>query len=162
MRFILGLLFAVFISLTSCSSRDNGIVISKEFTDEQWARFDYLEGNIDIDKTSEKYDVVMEVAVSDIFPNIYENHQDNSTLSVNLTIINPDNNGMRSRNYNFNLKDKDGNWKSENVNGYYIFKLPMISEMTFTEKGTYKFKLENKYSKDPLYGIKSLTIRCIN
>ena len=26
----------------------------------------------------------------------------------------------------------------------------------------YKFQIENKYSKDPLYGIKSLTLKCIN
>lgn len=162
MRFILGLLITIFIGLTSCSNRHDGIVISKEFTSEEWSRFDYLYGDLNIQKSSEKYDVVMEVSVSDVFPNIYENHQDHSTLSFNLTIINPDDNGIRSRDYNFNLKDKDGNWKAEKSNGYYVFKLPVISEMTFTEEGTYKFQVENKYSKDPLYGIKSLTLKCIN
>lgn len=162
MRFILGLLTATLIGLSSCSSKHNDIVINKDFSNEVWSRFDYLYGDFNVKKSPAEYDVVMEVAVSDIFPNIYENHQDNSTLSVNLTIVNPDNGGTRSRNYNFNLKDKDGNWKAEKTDGYYIFKLPMIGEMTFTEEGTYQFQLENKYSKDPLYGIKSLTIRCIN
>lgn len=163
MRFFLGMLLTIVVGLTSCSDKHNDdIVISKHFDNAEWSRFDYLNGEVDIKKAPAKYDIVMEVAVTDIFPNIYTSHQDNSTLSFNLTIFNPDNNGRRSRDYNFNLKDKDGNWKSEKTNGCYIFKLPVINEMTFTDEGTYKFKIENKYSKDPLQGIQSLTLRCIN
>lgn len=162
MRFIWKLLLVLFMGLTSCSNNVDDVVISKDFTNEEWSRFDYLIGDFDVIKSPVKYDIVMEVAVSDIFPDVYENNQDNSTLSVNLTITNPEDSGRRSRDYNFNLKDRDGNWKSEKANGYYVFKLPMIDEMTFSEEGTYQFKLENKYSKDPLYGIKSLTIKCIN
>ena len=60
------------------------------------------------------------------------------------------------------LKDEDGNWKADKrEDGCYVFKLPIISEMTFGEDGTYNFKIENKYPKDPLYGVKSITLRCI-
>lgn len=162
MRFILGLLLAISIGLTSCTNNDHGVVVNKEFTNEEWVRFDYLQGEFIVKNAPEKYDVVMEVVVTDVFPNIYKSYQDKGVLSVNMTISNPDGSGKRSRDYNFKLKDKDGNWKSEKINGYYTFKLPIISEMTFTEEGAYRFKIENKYTKDPLYGIKSLTIKCIN
>lgn len=162
MRFILGLLIALSVGLTSCSKNSNEIVIDREFTNEEWARFDYLQGDFIVKDAPEKHDVIMEVVVSEVFPNIYKAHQNNGILSINITITNPEGNGNRSRDYNFRLKDKDGNWKAERVNGYYTFKLPIINEMTFTEEGTYRFKIENKYTKDPLYGIKSLTVKCIN
>lgn len=162
MRYTLRLLLALLIALTSCSDNNNGVVIKKEFNNEEWSRFDYLHGDFDVKKAPAKYDIVMEVTVSDVFPNIYETHQDNSALSFNLTISNPNGNGSRSRNYSFYLRDKDGNWKSENVDGYYHFKLPIIGDMTFSEEGAYKFKVENKYPKDPLHGIKDITIKCIN
>ena len=162
MRYRLGLLLVLLISLASCSNRNNDIVIHKDFENEEWSRFDYLSGTFDVKKAPAKYDVIMEVTVTDVFPNVYESHHDGSALSFNLTIHNPEGNGSRSRDYNFKLKDNDGNWKSERVNGYYHFKLPIIGEMTFTEEGSYTFKLENKYHKDPLYGIKDITIRCIN
>lgn len=103
----------------------------------------------------------MEIVVDDIYPNPYEAHQTECFLPFNLTIKNPDDNGKRSKDYRFMLKDKDGNWKAEEKNGLYTFKLPVIEEMTFSEKGTYNFVIENKYSKDPLYGIKSMTLKCI-
>jgi hypothetical protein len=59
------------------------------------------------------------------------------------------------------LKDKDGNWKADKKNGYYVFSLPVMNEMTFSEDGVYSFKVENKYPKDPLQGIKSIKIECI-
>ena len=60
------------------------------------------------------------------------------------------------------LKDKDGNWKADKKNDCYIFKLPIIGEMSFSEKGAYDFILENKYPKDPLQGINSVTLKCVN
>ena len=103
----------------------------------------------------------MEVSVNEKYPNVYETHQSDCPLLFNLTIKNPDGNGGRSKDYKFMLKDKDGNWKADNKNGYYTFRLPIMSEMTFSEKGVYNFKVENKYPKDPLYGIKSLKIECV-
>ena len=103
----------------------------------------------------------MEVTVNDDYPNVYENHQTDAPLLFNLTIKNPDSNGGRSKDFKFTLKDKDGNWKADKKNGYYVFSLPVMNEMTFSEDGVYNFKLENKYPKDPLQGIKSVKIECI-
>lgn len=162
MRYRIVILFSLFIAFMSCSNDNNVVVITKDFSEEQWSRFEYLQADFKVDRAPVEHDIVMEVLVSDIFPNVYEAHQEESALSFNLTITNPDDNGFRSRNYNFNLKDKDGNWKAEKKNGYYHYKLPIINGMTFSEEGVYKFQIENKYSKEPLYGIKSLTLKCIN
>jgi gliding motility-associated lipoprotein GldH len=155
------ILIALFlIAMLSCTSKQDNAIIYRDFINEEWSRFDFLEGNMIIKKAPVKYDVIMEVAVSEIFPNVYENHRSDNSLLFNLTIKNPNDSGARSKDYKFSLKDKDGNWKADKKDGYYIFKLPIISEMTFGEEGEYKFRIENKYSKDPLYGIKYLSLDC--
>ncbi len=160
MRYILSTI-ALILMLSSCSKQQDQVVISKNFTNEEWARFEYLNGEIAIKDTPAKYDIIMEVELSEIFPSAYENHRDDCSLSFNMTIKNPEGNGARSRDYNYNLKDKEGNWKANKKDGYYTFRLPIISEMTLGEEGVYQFKIENKYPKDPLQGIKSLTIKCV-
>lgn len=162
MRFASSLLLLSLFMLISCSSNQDNIVITKEFPNNEWERFDYLNGIFTVDKAPAKYDIVMEVIVNEDFPNVYENHKKDSSLSFNMTIKNPNNSGIRSKDYRYMLKDNEGNWKADKKDGYYTFKLPIISGMTFGEKGDYNFKIENKYPKDPLYGIKSLTIKCVH
>ena len=156
------LLALLFTTLLSCTSKQDNIVIYRDFNNEEWPRFEYLEGSVNIDRAPVKYDVIMEAIVSDVYPNVYENHREDNSLLFNLTIKNPNNSGARSKDYKFSLKDKDGNWKADKKDGYYTFKLPIISEMTFGEEGTYIFKIENKYPKDPLYGIKSVKLECVS
>lgn len=161
MRVLYSIVLLLSLFLSSCTSKQDNIVIYREFGNQEWERFEYLTGNLDVRKTSQKYDVVMEVTVNDNYPNVYENHQSDAPLLFNLTIKNPDSNGGRSKDFRFTLKDKDGNWKADKKNGYYIFRLPVMSEMSFSENGIYSFKVENKYPKDPLQGIKSIKIECV-
>ena len=161
MRILYSIVLLLSLFLSACSNKQDNIVIYREFENQEWERFEYLTGDFSVNKTSQKYDVVMEVAVNNSYPNIYENHQSDAPLLFNLAIKNPDGNGGRSKDFRFTLKDKDGNWKADNKNGYYIFRLPIMGEMTFSENGSYSFKVENKYPKDPLQGIKSIKIECI-
>ena len=162
MRIISAVLLLVSTLCYSCTKNHDNIVIFKEFEDQEWGRFEYLQGDFNIDKASQKYDVIMEVLVNENYPNIYETHQNDCPLLFNLTIKNPNGSGARSRDYKFMLKDNDGNWKADKKNDCYVFRLPIISEMSFNDKGVYIFKLENKYPKDPLQGIKSVTLKCVN
>ncbi len=162
MRIVTGILLLFSLLLSSCSSNQDNIVIFREFTNQEWERFDHLEGNFDVNNPSQKYDIVMEVFVNENYPNIYETHQSDCPLLFNLTIKNPDGNGKRSRNYKFMLKDNDGNWKADKKDDYYVFKLPLMAGISLSEKGVYNFKIENKYPKDPLQGIKSVTLKCVN
>lgn len=146
--------------LLSCSVRQDGNVLSREFQGEVWSRFDYLTASYNVVSAPMTADLVMEIAVSEVYPNIYQYHNDNSAFTIVMTVSAPDG-SRRSREFSFRLKDSDGNFKSEKVDGYYHYELPLINEMTFNEMGEYEFKIENKYPKDPLYGIKYLNIKCV-
>ena len=157
----LGIFIALIImvfGLSSCSEKQDSTVISKDFSGEQWGRFDYLEADFNVVKAPMTADLVMELEVSDVFPNIYPYHEDDDGPVVVTLSINAPDGSQRSREFTFRLKDRDGNFKSEKTEGYYHFELPLINGMSFSEKGEYHFKVENKYSKDPLYGVKSLRI----
>ena len=157
---LIGLIMIV-LGFAACTGKQGADVISREFEGEVWHRFDYLTSNYNVVKAPMTADLVLDVEVSDVYPNVYQCQDDESGyLTIDMTITSPDG-SRRSREYFFRLKDNDGNFKSENVDGYYHFSLPLINEMTFSEKGEYVFKLENKYSKEPLCGIKSLKINCL-
>ena len=157
--FIALIIFAL--SLVSCAEKQDSNVLSRDFQGETWGRFDYLEASYNVVKAPMTADLVMDIDVSDVYPNIYPYHgSENEMFVIVLSIEAPDG-STRAREYKFRLKDREGNFKSEKVDGYYHFELPLINEMSFSEKGEYHFKVENKYSKDPLYGIKSLNINCL-
>lgn len=155
----LSIIFLSLFLVSSCAKKQDNVVVFREFQNTEWSRFDYLNGELEVIEAPCKYDIVMEVMVSDDYPSAYENHKQDCPLLFNLTIKNPNDSGSRSKDYKFALKDKDGNWKADKTGEYYIFRLPIINEMTFSEKGIYNFKIENKYTKDPLYGIKSLSLK---
>ena len=78
------ILIALFlIAMLSCTSKQDNAIIYRDFINEEWSRFDFLEGDITIKKAPIKYDVIMEVAVSEIFPNVYENHRSDNSLLFN-------------------------------------------------------------------------------
>lgn len=157
--FIALIIFAL--SLVSCSEKQESSVISKDFQDETWGRFEYLEADYNVVKAPMTADLVMDIDVSDVYPNIYPYHgAENEMFVIVLSIETPDG-SSRAREYKFRLKDREGVFKSEKIDGYYHFELPLINEMSFNEKGEYHFKVENKYTKDPLYGIKRLNINCL-
>lgn len=154
-------LIMIMLGAVSCSEKQSGDVLSCDFDGEIWPRFDYLTSSYNVVKAPMTADLVLDVVVSDVFPNVYPYHDDDDgSLKMAMTITTPEG-GRRSMEYLFRLKDKDGNFKSEKLDGYYHYTLPLINEMSFSESGEYVFKIENKYSKDPLYGIKSLKINCL-
>lgn len=145
----------------SCSEKQNSNVLSREFEGEVWPRFEFLTASYNVVKAPMTADLVLDIEVSDVFPDIYPySEADFGILSFAMTINAPDG-SRRSREYTFRLKDNDGNFKAEKIDGYYHYSLPLISGMCFNVKGDYEFKIENKYHKDPLYGVKCLKINCL-
>lgn len=160
MRYILNIAVLSIFLFLSCVKDTNHNIVVKEFDNDEWSRFDNLEGSISVTKNDIKYDLLMELVVSDMYPSPYENHQKDGSFLFNLTISNS--NGLyRSRDYKFMLKDKDGFWNAEKKDGYYVFKLPIINGITFSDIDIYTFKIENKYPKDPVSGINRLTLKYI-
>lgn len=153
------LIFNVLV-MTSCFKKQDKVIITRDFQSEQWGRFDFLEADFEVLKAPMTSDVVMDIVVSDVYPNIYPYHEkDDTYFTIVLSVKAPDG-SRRSKDYKFRLKDAGGNFKSEKIDGYYNFELPLINDMSFSEVGIYHFKIENKYPKDPLFGIKSLTVSC--
>lgn len=146
---------------SSCTSKKDNNIIIKEFQNEEWSRFELLEGDMDIKDVPVKFDVIMEVVVSDQYPSTYELHQKNGDFLFNLTVLNS-NGTYRTKEYKFKLKNNEGYWNADKKDGFYTFRLPVINEMTLSDSDTYKFVIENKYSKDPLQGIKSLILKYEN
>ena len=73
MRYLVNTLFITIFLFASCTKvqKDN-IIITREFQDEEWSRFEFLEGQIEVKKVPAKFDVIMEVVVSDQYPSTYE------------------------------------------------------------------------------------------
>lgn len=153
----------IIIALTflSCSGRQNEqIVVSRDFPEEQWGRFDNVTATFNAVKTPATVDVIMEITVSDDFPDVYEYYKSENEFAFCMSFEGADG-SRRAREYSFVLKDGDGNWKSEKIDGYYHFQFSLISELNINEIGENKFNIENKYPRDPLYGIKNLTLKCV-
>ena len=146
---------------SSCTNKKDNNIIIKEFQNEEWSRFELLEGEMDIKDVPVKFDVIMEIVVSDQYPSTYEMHQKNGDFLFNLTVLNS-NGTYRTNNYKFKLKNNERYWNADKKDGFYTFRLPVINEMTLSDSDTYKFVIENKYSKDPLQGIKSLILKYEN
>lgn len=152
----------IVIGFCSCSGRQNEeIVFSKSFQDEQWGRFDDITVSYNVVKAPVVVDLIMEITVSEDFPSIYPYYRTESAFAFCMVYEGPDG-SRRAREYNYSLKDRDGNWKSEKTDGFYNFQFPLISEMNINEIGECKFNIENKYPRDPLCGIKSMTLKCVS
>lgn len=153
-------LIVVALVFASCSRRNEQVVISKSFADGQWGRFDNIVASFNVVKAPAIVDVIMEVTVSEDFPNIYRYSDSENRLDFCMVFEGADG-SRRAREYSFALKDKDGNWKSQKTDGLYFFQFPLMSELNINEIGEYKFNIENKYPRDPLYGIRNLTLKCV-
>lgn len=142
-------LFAL-IGLSSCRNDLNDkILITRDFPTSSWERFDFVKRTVVVNKPV-TYDLDMEVWFDDSYTFSY--------FSVVLTVFDKAGNPLRSRDYRFQLKDRDGNWKSQAEEGLYHFQFPLNSELTLNEPDTYVFQLENHMPITPLIGINKLSI----
>lgn len=164
-RFNISIVLIVFLlGLVACSGslseKRSNTILSRDFQGDMWNRFDFLEASFNVENAPMNVDLVMELDVNDVYPSDYPYHGDDGLFTMTLSIDSPSG-GQRSREFNFHLKDTEGKFKSENIDGYYHFTLPLIDGQSFNENGEYHFRVENKYSKDPLCGIKRLSIICL-
>jgi gliding motility-associated lipoprotein GldH len=71
---------------------------------------------------------------------------------VNITFYTPEGT-MRSRDYEFDLKDKSGKWLGDGMGELWDIDLPVHKEMVFNKAGTCRVRVENKDSKYETPGI---------
>lgn len=146
------LVFGMFLllGLGACHSDQNGnVLVSREFPTASWERFDYVENVITLSKPV-TYDVELDAVFDDTYPFNY--------FAVVFTVFDNAGNPLRSKNYKFNIKDRDGLWKSEPTEGLYHFRFPLNNELSLNEPGIYNFQIENHMPITPLLGIREISI----
>lgn len=136
--------------LCGCSHKEkNAELIHRDFYETLWERFDYVRNDIEIKKAT-TYDLAMRISFTDDYPY--------NDISLVFTIFDANDTPYRSKGYKFDLKDADGQWKSDLKDGCYTFDLPINKSLQITEPGTYRFQIEYLMPITPILGVKSLTL----
>lgn len=136
--------------LFGCSQQEsNKTVLHREFFETLWERFDYVKNDIEV-KAETSYELSLKIAFTDDYPY--------NDFSMIFTVFSSDGEPYRSKSYKFNLKDDEGHWNVDKVDGCYTFVLPINKELRISEAGTYTFQIENHMPITPLVGVKELTL----
>lgn len=145
-------LFGLFflIAFGSCNTqKGETVLLTRDFSSKGWERFDFITDGYEVKKP-----ITLNLSMIASFEPSYMFDY----LSVVFTVFDSEDQPIRSKSYKFNLKDKDGTWKSELKDGCYTFTLPINSEMAFNEPAIYKLQLENRMPITPLAGIHHVSI----
>lgn len=142
--------FALCLLCIGCQNqKDNGDILHRKFYQTVWERFDFVSNNIEIEEPT-TFNLGMRISFTDEYSYEY--------ISLVFTVFTSDNTPYRSKGYKFRLKDSQGNWNSELVNGCYTFELPINKALQLTESGTYRFQIEQTMPVTPIVGVKGLTL----
>jgi len=144
---------ALFLSLllVGCghSKESDGIMLHREFYQTVWERFDFVTNQVEITEST-TFDLGLRISFTDDYPFDY--------IDLVFAVLTSDGTPYRSKGYKFSMKDKDGHWKSDPINGVYSFELSINKALQISEAGKYTFKIEQKMPKTPLVGVKELTL----
>lgn len=144
------LIVGCLLCLFGCVQKEeNKVVLHREFFETLWERFDYVQDNIEV-KAETTYNLTLKMAFTDDYSF--------NDFSMVFTVFSSDGEPYRSKGYKFNLKDNEGNWNVEKVDGCHTFVLPINKSLRITEAGTYTFQIENRMPLTPLVGVKELTL----
>lgn len=146
--FVLGLIGLIGFSACRSDQKEN-VLISRVFPTYSWERFDFVEKSFDLKKTV-SYDLSVSVTFGPEYRFDY--------FAMAFTVFDDENHPLRSKNYQFALKDHDGAWKSECTDGVYHFTFPINNAMTLSEPGRYKFQIENRMPITPLLDIREIIL----
>lgn len=138
------------IGFSAChTNKDGKVMLSRAFPTSSWERFDFVERIVELEKPT-TYNLSLTATFSPVYPYDY--------FSMAFSVLDEEAHPLRSKNYRFSLKDRDGLWKSELTDGVYRFTFPINSELTLNEPGTYTFQIENLMSITPLTGINEIVL----
>ena len=147
-HFLIAVMICAF--LCSCNHQENtSDLIQRDFYETLWERFDYVKNDIEI-KEATTYNLALRISFTEKYTY--------NDISLVFTIFDANGTPYRSKGYKFELKDADGNWKSELKDGCYTFDLPINKSLQITDPGTYRFQIEYKMPITPILGVKSLTL----
>ena len=127
----------------------NRELLQRSFYETIWERFDYVTSDVDVTKAT-TYDLSVRISFTDDYP-----YKD---ISLIFTVFDDKGNPYRSKGYKFNLKDEEGHWSVEKVDGCYTFTLPINKQLLISDPGKYQFRLEQKMPITPVVGVKELVL----
>ena len=144
------LTLAFFLCLLGCCERTNNKeLLQRSFYETIWERFDYVTTDVNITKAT-TYDLSLRIRFTDDYPY--------NDISLVFTVFDENGNPYRAKGYKFNLKDKEGHWNVEKVDGCYTFTLPINKKLMISDPGKYQFRLEQKMPITPVVGVKDLVL----
>lgn len=108
-----------------------------------WDRFNILIFDVNVEK-GQLLDFDLLLRHHTLYPYDY--------LDVNITFYTPSGASL-SRDYHFDLKDENGNWKAEGLGDLWDIDLSIRKEMSFSKNGVCKVRIENKMTKVKIPGI---------
>ncbi|MCF6170258.1 MAG: gliding motility lipoprotein GldH [Bacteroidales bacterium] len=135
-------LFPVLFLLYSCGQP----VVFKEhkkFEDVSWNRFDILFFEVPV-QAGDYLDFYLALRHHTNFPYDY--------LDANITFYMPGG-GMRTAEYHFKLKQKNGEWKAKGMGELWDIELPVSDSLHFKKAGICKVRVENKMTKTETPGL---------
>ncbi|MCD4729327.1 MAG: gliding motility lipoprotein GldH [Bacteroidales bacterium] len=116
----------------------------KKFDKVSWHRFNYLEFEVPVEDTDSEFDIYISLRHLPEFPH--------KQLPVNFTIYSPSGE-MRTADHMLELNDDEGNSLSKCLGDFCDVSILVREDFKFSETGTFKFRIENKWKKVDLPGI---------
>jgi len=132
----------VLILLSSCT-QSTVFREYKKMKNVSWNRFDILEFEVPVEKD---YVLDFELAFR------HHTYFPYDKLFVNITFYSPGSD-FRSADYEFELKDEEGNWLADGMGELWDINFPIRNGMRFSEAGICKVRIENSYSKFETPGV---------
>lgn len=145
------IILSCLVGFTACNHKkeDSKTIIHRDFYQTVWERFDYVRNTIDIEEET-TFDLSMDISFTNDYPY--------NDFAMVFTVFDSYDNPYRSKAYKFNLKDSEGNWKSQLKDGCYTFNLPINKALQIIEPGSYRFQIEYRMPITPIVGVKQLTL----
>ena len=144
------LVMALLLCLIGCGQQTNNKeLLQRSFYETIWERFDYVTNEVNITKPT-TYDLSLRISFTDDYPY--------NDISLVFTVFDEKENPYRAKGYKFNLKDAEGHWNVEKVDGCYSFNLPINKKLTISDPGKYQFRMEQKMPITPVIGVKELIL----
>ena len=141
---------ALFLCLFRCGQQvNNKELMQRSFYETIWERFDYVTADVNITKAT-TYDLSLRLSFTDDYPY--------NDISLIFTVFDEKGNPYRSKGYKFNLKDDEGHWNVEKVDGCYSYTLPINKQLMISDPGKYQFRVEQKMPITPVVGVKELKL----
>ena len=148
-RFLYFILIIIF--FTRCSSPEI-YSYDEQFTNHIWNRFDLIELEVPIGDEEALYDLAIDFIHTQEYPSDH--------IAINFTVY-FSSGGMRSRDYEFKLKDIKQQWTGQPIGEGYHHVLPLISSLRFPEKGVHRIRIESKMTKFDLPGVESVGFKVL-